>query len=95
MPRRRMRRMPRDLKAALVADIAIALDTQNARIQDLALCLREDLHLSECTEMQALLALLVALRASCDALPAGDVMREVLSNILWTQPLRPSEEVEA
>ena len=81
---------PRDLRAFLTREIDIQMDTQEPLLYNLSVCLREHLQISRCTELQGILALLIALRCVCTAFPGGsNVIRELLSDLLFTRPAPP------
>lgn len=65
----------------------MAMDAHRARIEDLSLCLGEHLQLAGCSNLHAVLALLVALGHACDSLPEGSQeTRRIVSELLFLGP---------
>ena len=71
------------------------MDTQEQRIQQLAVCLGEHLMISGCTQLQGILACLTALTHSCNNFPGGsEVIKELLAKMLYPTPQSPPSEAQ-
>jgi hypothetical protein len=88
MPGRRQPQQPRDLRHFLRLEIDKEMEVNEHRLKNLSTCLGELLQLSGCTEIQAILALLISLKATIFVLPEGEDDMSVLITELLLSPTR-------